>query len=417
MTQSTQKYLSSEPLADTSVDDSEAEKSANPKQRWLVFAALAVVLVALTLWLWRRGPDPAETAAVSGDRTGSAQRDVPYLDGEWIRYSTGFAERNHVQFAPVQPGALSPIVHVTGTVDFDPDKVAAIGARITGRVRHVFKLEGDEVKPGDVLAELESAELGAAQAALIAARAHEEAAVANGRREKELAKASISSARDAEVASATAAAARAELLAAEGRVRAMGGALSGEPGILQLRSPIAGRVVRRSLLRGQFVEPTLTAFKVADLSRVFVELAVFERDVVNIREGDPVEFHAPGLSKVGVTGRVAHVGDEIEIETRTATVRVIVEQPAVPLRPGQSVSAEISTTAKHEQSLVLSREAITSVDGKPTVFVAHDELAVEPRAVELGRQDGKQVEIVKGLTQGERVVVSGVFALKSEIFR
>jgi multidrug efflux pump subunit AcrA (membrane-fusion protein) len=67
--------------------------------------------------------------------------------------------------------------------------------------------------------------------------------------------------------------------------------------------------------------------------------------------------------------------------------------------------------------LVLPREAVTSVDGKPTVFVAHDALSVEPRAIELGRQDGQQVEIAKGLKEGERVVVNGVFALKSEIFR
>jgi len=416
MTQSTQKYLPSEPLADVPGDDSEVDKSANYKQRWLLIGALALVLAAVVLLLWRRAPD-SEATVDNGEKAGGTQRDVPYLDGEWIRYSTGFAERNHVQFAPAISGKLSPLVHVTGTVDFDPDKVAAIGARITGRVRNVFKLEGDEVKPGEVVAEIESAELGAAQAALIGARAHAQAAVANERREKELAKANISSERDAEVAAATAAAARADLLAAEGRVRAMGGALSGEPGILQLRTPIGGRVVQRSLSRGQFVEPTLTAFKVADLSRVFVELAVFERDVVNIREGDPVEFHAPGLGKVGVMGHVAHVGEEIELATKTAAVRVIVDQPATPLRPGQSVSAEISTSAKHEPGLVLPREAITSVDGKPIVFVAHDELAVEPRTIELGRQDGKQVEIVSGLKESEHVVVNGVFALKSEIFR
>ena len=197
----------------------------------------------------------------------------------------------------------------------------------------------------------------------------------------------------------------------------MGGQPNGEPGVLQLQSPIAGRVVTRNLSRGQFVEPTLTAFKVADLSRVFVELAVFERDVPNIRVGDAVEFYSPGTARVQVSGRVAYVGDEIDLQTKTAGVRVIVEQPAVPLRPGQSVMAKIHTSAKAGAVLVLPRDAVTSVDGKPTVFVAHGAHAVEPRAIQLGRQDGQHVEVVSGLQEGEQIVVSGVFALKSEIFR
>jgi len=57
------------------------------------------------------------------------------------------------------------------------------------------------------------------------------------------------------------------------------------------------------------------------------------------------------------------------------------------------------------------------VDGKPTVFVAHDELSVEPRAIVLGAQDGDRVEVTRGLERSDRIAVSGVFALKSEIFR
>ena len=387
--------------------------SPSPARRWLL--VLGAVALALTAGLWVRARSHKKDAGAGAEKV---VRDVPYLDGVWIRYSQGFAERNHVEFAAISTSTLSPVVHVTGTVDFDPDKVAAIGARISGRVRNVLKLEGDSVKPGDVLAEIESAELGEAQAALIAARAHASAALVNERREKELAQAKISSERDAELAAATAASARADLVAVEGKVRAMGGEPRGEPGILLLHSPIAGRVVNRNLWRGQFVEPTVTAFKVADLSRVFVQLAVFERDVVNIRAGDPVEFFPPGGNvKTAVAGRVAYVGDEIDLQTKTATIRVIVEQPATPLRPGQSVLAKIHTSATPEPVLVLPREAVTSVDGKPTVFVAHDATSVEPRAVEVGRQDGQQIEIAKGLKEGERVVVNGVFALKSEIFR
>lgn len=404
----------SQELSGATVKTADSAPPTKKSALWWLLIVVAAVSIGLIVWSSSPSSSAVDDEQIASDKPA---RDVPYLDGQWIRYSAGFAERNKLAFVDAGNGSLSPVLHLTGTVDFDPDRVAAIGARITGRVRNVFKIEGDQVKPGDMLAEIESAELGAAQAALISARAHHGAALANERREKELAQAHISSNREAEVAAASEASARAELQAAEGRVRAMGGAPNGEPGILQLRTPIEGRIVARHLSRGQFVEPTLTAFKVADLSRVFVELAVFERDVATIHPDDKVEFTVPGTGHKQVTGRVSYVGDEIDLQSKTAGVRVIVEQPPTPLRPGQSVAATLHTSARSEPTLVLPRDAVTSVDGKWTVFVSHDETSVEPRTVELGRQDGDKVEIAKGLKEGERVVVSGVFALKSEIFR
>lgn len=405
MMQSAEKLTTSRDLATGT-----APNTGSGFPRFLRWGLLALLICAGGIFFWARGSRSEHIPQ-------KPPRDVPTLEGKWIRYSAAFAERSGVKFGGVTPGSLSPIVYVTGTVTYDPDKVAAVGARISGRVRSVRKLEGDLVKRHEVLAEIESAELGEAQAALISARAHVAAASANEKREKELAQAKISSYRDAELAAANAAAARAELLAAEGRVRAMGGTADAEPGILLLQSPLAGKVVQRQLSRGQFVEPTLTAFKVADLSRVFIELAVFERELPSIRGGDSVDVTSSSGPSNVVHGTVSYVGDEIDLETKTAAVRVIVEQPASPLRPGQSVLAKIHTRAKATQALLVPRDAVTSVDGKPTVFVAHDETSVEPRAVVLGRQDATQVEVSEGVQAGERVVVSGVFALKSEIFR
>jgi cobalt-zinc-cadmium efflux system membrane fusion protein len=98
-------------------------------------------------------------------------------------------------------------------------------------------------------------------------------------------------------------------------------------------------------------------------------------------------------------------------------VRIVVEHPESELRPGQSVSATIHTSAPVSGAISVPLAAVTSVDGKPTVFVQHDELSVEPRAVTLGAQDGDRVEVARGIERGERLAVSGVFALKSEIFR
>jgi cobalt-zinc-cadmium efflux system membrane fusion protein len=344
-------------------------------------------------------------------------RDVPYMDGKWIRYSPAFAARSKLEFGVPESAGLTPVVNVTGTVTFDPERVAAVGARISGRVRRVVKFPGDPVKAGDTLAELESADLGQAQSAVLAARAHVEAASANDQRETQLAEARVSSQRDAELARATAASAKADLHAAEQRVRALGGSASGEIGILVVTTPIPGKIVESHVSRGQSVEPSATLFRVADLARVWIELAVFERELGHISPNDAVEISPQTNLAVVLKGKVAHVGDTIDRETRSGDVRVVVENVDGSLRPGQSVLAKIHTKTTPSAVLLLPREAITSVDGKQTVFVEHDATSVEPRAVTTGARDGTRVEIIQGLAAGERVAVSGVFALKSEIFR
>jgi cobalt-zinc-cadmium efflux system membrane fusion protein len=323
------------------------------------------------------------------------RRDVPYMDGKWIRYSPSFARGAQIAFEPVAEGSLKPMINVTGTVTFDPERMAAVGSRIAGRVSRLYKLEGDDLKAGDLLAEIESADLGQAQATVIASRAHAEAATANETREAELAEAKISANRDAELAKAQAVSARADLAAAEQRVRALGGTTDGPTGILRLTTPIAGRVIERNVTRGQSVEATLTAFRVADLGVVWVELAVFEGQLGAIHKGDPVDvFAEPGASPAdAVHGSVSYVGDVINLATRTAPVRIVVEHAESRLRPGQSVSATIHTSAP--------------VSGAISV----------PLGVTLGAQDGDRVEIASGVERAERLAVTGVFALKSEIFR
>ncbi len=393
-----------------SANDRASSASAGPIRRTplLIAAGLVLAAGAAGYVVLKKAPPPVAEAT----------RDVPYVDGKWIRYSPAFAAHAKLEFAAAESAGLTPVTNVTGTVTFDPERVAAVGARISGRVSRILKFPGDPVKAGDVLAEIESADLGQAQSAVLAARAHVEAANANEKRESQLAEAKVSSQRDAELARATAASARADLHAAEQRVRALGGnSASREIGILSVTSPIPGKIVESHVSRGQSVEPSATLFRVADLGRVWIELAVFERELVHIAAGNEVEISPQTNLGVVLKGKVAHVGDTINVETRSGDVRVVVENADGSLRPGQSVLAKIRTKTTPTAVILLPRDAVISIDGKPTVFVAHDETSVEPRSVTTGARDGNRVEIVTGLAPGERVVTSGVFALKSEIFR
>lgn len=344
-------------------------------------------------------------------------RDVPTFDGEAIRFSPAYAERVGLIFAKVESGSLAPTSNFTGTVVFDPERVAVVGARVAGRIGRVFKFEGDHVKATDTLAELESAELGSAQSALLVAKAHLAAAEANNLREKHLAEAKVSSARDAELAHAVAVASKAEVMGAEQRVMALGGASASAVGVFRVTSPIAGKIVESHVSRGQSVDPSAMLFRVADLTRVWVELSVFERELAGIREGDEVELSPQTNAALVLKGKVGRVGDIIDLETRSTDVRIVVENANEMLRPGQSVTARIHRQVVKADGFLLPRDALTTVDGKSTVFVLREKDAVEPRTVVVGARDADRVQVTSGLTAGDTVVTKGVFALKAEIFR
>ena len=396
------------------VDDHPSDRVTSLRQRRrrrLILVGMVVVAGAMTGWLLR--PSSSSPSSVQ-----APERDAPVLDGDIIRFSPAFAKRAGLSTEPVVARTILPLVSVTGTVTYDSHKFAAVGARISGRARKVYKVLGDSVKAGEVLAEIESAELGRAEAQVFAARARELAALNDMKRERRLADARITPEKEAEVAKANYEVARAERIAAERTVQALGGDLDEKTGILVLRSPLAGKVVSAKLVRGQTVEPTDTVFEIADLSTVWVQLSVFERDLAAVRPGNEVELDHSGRSGPPIKGRVDHVGDIINLETRTVPVRVVVDNPDLSIRPGQSVQARIHTTALADKLLTVPRTAITRVDGNATVFVMLPQgNAVEPRQVTLGPQDAEHTAILRGLREGEAVVVGGMFALKSEIFR
>ncbi len=213
--------------------------------------------------------------------------------------------------------------------------------------------------------------------------------------------------------------ARAERIAAEQAVRTLGGIpdAPGEVGLLQLRSPISGRVVSSKLTRGKSLETSETPFLVSNLDHVWLRLDVFERDLAAVRVGDRVEVARQADLSRFAQGQVARTGEVINPQTHSAEVWVEVDNDDRWLRPGESVGARLHGTGDGRKWPAVPAEALVMVDGKPTVFVAVGDNAVQVRPVTLGAVGEKHTAVLSGLKEGERVVVSGAFALKSEIFR
>ncbi|MCY1053945.1 efflux RND transporter periplasmic adaptor subunit [Nannocystis sp. SCPEA4] len=363
--------------------------------------------------------------AVAGCRGGEAAGrmkravpEVPVLRDGLVELPAGYAERAGIAIAPARYEDVTPIVHVTGVLEFDALRLAAVGSRIAGRVAEVEVIEGSKVEVGQVLGTIVSAELGTAQADIAAMEARVLTAQRDVARKRSLLAEGITSQRELDLAISAAAIAEAQLRAARQRVTALAGSRgSKQLGVAALRSPIAGDVVGVQVSRGQAVVPSHTAFMIADPRTLWVRLAVFEGELLHVQVGDPVELSPTTGSEETFAGVVEFVAVALDPMTRSAEVRVVVDNHSGKLRAGQTVQANIRPASVQRRAVVVPRQAVLQIDGAPTVFVAQTERSFESRSVTLGVGDFERVEIQQGLAADEQVVVSGVFALKGELYR
>jgi cobalt-zinc-cadmium efflux system membrane fusion protein len=358
--------------------------------------------------------------------------DLPRVEGNRVVFGKSFAERIGLETREVHRMDLVPAFSVVGTVTFDPAHVARVGARIRGVVRDVYRFEGAAVKAGEVLATLNSPELGEAQAAVAMLRAENEAAQRQRAREQLLAARQLTTSRDVEEAHATAERTEALLAAANQRVSALAGRSAnlhgGESfvrglGLQVLSSPLQGTVVERNVAKGQLVDAEHVAFLVANLDHLWVELSVFERNLPSIKRGDSVEIHSETAGTqpeepTVINGEVAQVGSILNAETRGAVVRVHVDNRDRRFRPGQSVNAVIRASSSSKESVpMVPSSSVVYIDGKPTVFVADTPTSVVVTQVELGETNGQEVHIKSGLEPSLRVVTTGTAELRNLLFR
>jgi cobalt-zinc-cadmium efflux system membrane fusion protein len=347
------------------------------------------------------------------------------VDLRRVQLSPELRKRAKLSIAAVERQTLKPHLRLVGSVNFDADEVADVGARIEGRVSRVFVSTGDEVERGDPLVEIDSNQLGDALAALLSARANLIAAEIDESRETALARQQLSSGAVVERARAEAKALRAELQGATQRLLAMGfgadeiGKIEAGhgPRRITLRAPIQGEVVNRYAVLGQVVGPTEPVLRLADLDHLWVELAVFERDLGLVAEGNTAEIVSETHPTKTFRGIVTHVDATVDTSTRAARVRVEVENPERLLKPGQFVHARLTTEGETRPVIGVPRTAVLQVEGEPSVFVALGNDTYLARPVELGPAAGDWVEITRGLVDGDQIVTDGAFVLKSEMLR
>lgn len=176
-------------------------------------------------------------------------------------------------------------------------------------------------------------------------------------------------------------------------------------------SPLTGVVTARSANPGEQTGDKVL-FTVADLSTVWVELALFPRDVAKVRVGQNVRVRSTeaGLSADGKIVYVAPFGQRVN---QTLTARVQLENAERRWTPGLYVTAEV-LLAQTSVPLAVRNEAVQLVDDRTVIFVRNDD-GFEPRPTRLGRSDGEISEVIEGITAGETYATRNSFILKSEL--
>ena len=293
--------------------------------------------------------------------------------------------------------ALQPALGSGARVEFSQQGHARVSSRVTGRVVDLRVVAGTQVKKGEVLAFVDSPQLGEARARYLAAAARAGLAQGNFRREKALFEKGISPERDVREAEAALVSANAEMNSAEAALHALG---LEDAQIRRLKadehygsrfpvvSPIAGTVVDVSATVGQSVEPAAALFTVGNLSVLWVILQVSESQLVQVEAGMTVEIGVGSRGGRSYAGKVDYVGDVVDPKTRTIPVRVVVPNPerqaqARHVRDG-AVAAATSDAGTRGDSVVVPREAVQSMGDEQIVFVPAGPNQFKPVEVRTG---------------------------------
>lgn len=306
-------------------------------------------------------------------------------------------------------------LEVTGTITFDQNRVSHVGPRTEGRISELRVDLGARVKVGRELAVLESPTVGATRADLHESEALLEIARENYAREERLEAQGISSRKELLDAEADLRRAEASLQRATEQLSALG-AGRGEGGEFTVSAPFDGVVVEKHATMGEVVGPSDQLFTVADLGRLWIELDIYERSLLQVSIGLPVTVSTAAYPQHVFDGRIVYLGDILDTQTRTIRARVEVENAEELLKPGMFARASIQL-AGGVAMVVVPREAVQTVEDRTVVWIPGDEAGhFFTRDVEVGQTlaDGR-VEVIAGLEPGLAIVVAGAFTLKAEL--
>jgi membrane fusion protein, heavy metal efflux system len=325
------------------------------------------------------------------------------------------ANLKYLKVAVVQRSSGSSTIALNGRVTFDEDRTAHVGSPVEGRVIRVLVKPGDGVRRGQPLLVIRSPVFTLAESAERKARSALRVAEKNLARVQRLFADGAASQREVTEAEDVLAQARAEYERAAADLTSLGGHQDDPSPEFQLTAPINGVIVSRSAsaLVGAEVQPgSGTLFIIADLSKVWVQADLPEREMGGVHPSLPVEIEAQAYPGLKFPGTVEYVSELLDQSTRTAKLRCLIPNPQLRLKPEMFVDV---TLHRPSAQILIPTSAVVTKGAKFFVYVEEDEKVhtYAPREVTLGPEIGSLVPVANGLQGGERIVVEGAVLLDS----
>jgi len=342
----------------------------------------------------------------------------------------GLEAQKHVglKVAPAVVAQLSEYLNVTGTVQPIDSRIAHLRPLARGRVLEVLAKVGDRVRSGQPLARLDNIEAGellaqiqVAGAELQKLRVQQAALLRQVERNRRLLEIGAVPRKDAELVEAEQqgllAAIKGQVSLNEGiaaRLRRFGLSedTQSQASVTLILSPFGGVVIKAQAAPGEVVDSGAELFSIADISEVWVQAEVYEKDLGRIHLGRTAFVSVDTYPGERLPALVTYISDILDPQTRTAKVRCEVSNKGFRLKLDMFAAVDVPTTFSRK-AIAVPSGAIQQVEGKNVVFVRRSEEKFEARPVKLGKVVDGQTEILAGLTEGQPTVVQGAFHLKS----
>ena len=338
-----------------------------------------------------------------------------------VKMALEVQKQSGVVVAPAKKQQLAGVISATGKVEANADRIAHVSPRISGKIVAVRASLGDSVGGGQVLATLDSVELGEAMSRYHQSKTRLALAQSNMDRVKVLVDKKIAARKEILQAETDYRTAQTDLHTDQERLALYGVSAADLKAdrrpLLPVRSPIGGVITEKHAIVGELADPAKSLYTIADLSSVWVLVDIHEKDLAKVRRGQAATVVVSAFPETRFRGRITYLADVVDEATRTIKARVEVANPGRKLKPEMFASVELATAADAPPVLAVPEEAVQELEGRKLVFIAEGDTVFEPRKVELGRASGGMVEVVSGLKEGERFAAKGGFVLKSELLK
>jgi len=327
-------------------------------------------------------------------------------------------QMSHVQVVTVEPTTLKRSLRLTGSVAYNAFNTTPVITQVGGPVSRILVVPGEHVKEGQPMLDVSSPDYSQLLDSYLKAADSFRLTQKNYTRAQELYAHHAIAERDLEQAESDRNQAQADLNAAEQGMRILGiknpADLAKAPSSAQIPvlAPISGEVVERLVAPGQVVQAGQTqAFTISDLSTVWVLANVYQTDLAFVRNGEDVVVQTDAYPG-SFHGRISYVSPALDPNTRTLQARIVVDNPGERLKRDMYCTVSVAAGSFPNVIVLPDSSILRDDNNQPFVYVASGAIQFGRRDVELGASQNGQIQILKGISVGDRVVGDGSLFLQ-----